>query len=291
MASRRRQTGRPCSLWCPRPIRRRYRNRPTFCSHERAVPDLERNVRGRSLPGTEETSACDDCSPRRRPVRKKLGRRRRRETLNFLPERRGSRWSISESIRDRRATRPPGHFHRNPLGWSQLAVFPRCSLDPESLLSTEFCSDAGILRPKNEPPMENCLRVATSGALSGVGLQDLMHSLDRHATLAYCGGAAFHRAGAHVARGEDAWAARLQRPRQTADAFPRGSVDDCVAGFYKALFIALDLERQPSGAWLGANHGKDGRRLHGSSFVRLRVLQLDSFENFPAHHFSDLGVR
>src|SRR5271166_2240901 len=139
--------------------------------------------------------------------------------------------------------------------------------------------------------MENCLRVATSGALSGVGLEDLVHTLDRHATLAYCGGAAFHRAGAHVACGEDAWAARLQRPRQTADAFPCGSVDDCVAGFYKALFIALDLERQPSGARLGADHGKDGRRLHGSTFVRLRVLQLDSFKNLPAHHFPDLGVR
>src|ERR1700724_1618956 len=38
--------------------------------------------------------------------------------------------SISESIRDRRATRPPAHFHRNPLGRGQLAVFPRCSLHP-----------------------------------------------------------------------------------------------------------------------------------------------------------------
>src|SRR5208283_3499086 len=184
-----------------------------------------------------------------------------------------------------------GPFSSQPSGPGPVGCFSALLARPGSLLSTEFCSDAGILRPKNEPPLENCLRVATSGALSGVGLEDLMHSLDRHATLAYCGGAAFHRAGAHVARGEDAWAARLQRPRQTADAFPRGSVDDCVAGFYKALFIALDLERQPTGAWLGADHGKDGRRLHGSSFVRLRVLQLDSFENFPAHHFPDLGVR
>ena len=38
--------------------------------------------------------------------------------------------SISEPIRDRRATQPPAHFHRNPLGRGQLAVFPRCSLDP-----------------------------------------------------------------------------------------------------------------------------------------------------------------
>src|SRR5580700_5532762 len=32
------------------------------------------------------------------------------------------------SIRNRRATQPPGHFHRNPPGRGQLAVFPRCSL-------------------------------------------------------------------------------------------------------------------------------------------------------------------
>src|SRR6516162_429299 len=37
---------------------------------------------------------------------------------------------ISESIRNRRATRPPAHFQRNPVGRGRLAVFPRCSLDP-----------------------------------------------------------------------------------------------------------------------------------------------------------------
>src|SRR5580658_809294 len=35
---------------------------------------------------------------------------------------------ISESIRNRRATPPPAHFHRNPSGRGQLAVFLRCSL-------------------------------------------------------------------------------------------------------------------------------------------------------------------
>ncbi len=35
---------------------------------------------------------------------------------------------ISGSIRNRRATQPPAHFHRNPPGRGQLAVFPRCSL-------------------------------------------------------------------------------------------------------------------------------------------------------------------
>src|ERR1700751_2201117 len=37
---------------------------------------------------------------------------------------------ISRLIRNRRATQPPAHFHRNPPGRGQLAVFPRCSLDP-----------------------------------------------------------------------------------------------------------------------------------------------------------------
>src|SRR5580693_946804 len=31
---------------------------------------------------------------------------------------------ISKSIRNRRATRPPAHFQRNPPGRGQLAVFP-----------------------------------------------------------------------------------------------------------------------------------------------------------------------
>src|ERR1700741_1329539 len=35
---------------------------------------------------------------------------------------------ISKSIRNRRATQPPAHFHRNPMGRGQLAVFPRCSV-------------------------------------------------------------------------------------------------------------------------------------------------------------------
>src|SRR6516162_249224 len=40
------------------------------------------------------------------------------------------RGRISRSIRNRRATQPPAHFQRNPLGRGQLAVFPRCSLGP-----------------------------------------------------------------------------------------------------------------------------------------------------------------
>src|SRR6516225_6193117 len=38
------------------------------------------------------------------------------------------RGRISRAIRSRRAAQPPAHFHRNPQGRGQLAVFPRCSL-------------------------------------------------------------------------------------------------------------------------------------------------------------------
>src|SRR4029077_14269360 len=44
------------------------------------------------------------------------------------PSARREERSISESIRDRRATRPPAHFDRNPPGRGQLAAFPRSLL-------------------------------------------------------------------------------------------------------------------------------------------------------------------
>src|SRR5271165_1705531 len=41
-----------------------------------------------------------------------------------------SRRSKNSAGRNRRATRPPAHFQRNPPGRGRLAVFLRCSLDP-----------------------------------------------------------------------------------------------------------------------------------------------------------------
>jgi hypothetical protein len=42
----------------------------------------------------------------------------------------GRRQGARRAGRNRRATQPPAHFQRNPLGRGQLAVFPRCSLGP-----------------------------------------------------------------------------------------------------------------------------------------------------------------
>jgi hypothetical protein len=41
---------------------------------------------------------------------------------------------MSKLTCNRRATRPPAHFQRNPPGRVQLAVFPRCSLGPSSTI-------------------------------------------------------------------------------------------------------------------------------------------------------------
>ena len=59
--------------------------------------------------------------------------------------------SISEPIRDRRATQPPAHFHRNPLGRGQLAVFPRCSLDPYDSDMGAFLRQSGSDRLEKQP--------------------------------------------------------------------------------------------------------------------------------------------
>jgi len=44
------------------------------------------------------------------------------------PPARREEGAYPKAIRNRRATQPPAHFHRNPPGRGQLAVFPRCSL-------------------------------------------------------------------------------------------------------------------------------------------------------------------
>ena len=38
--------------------------------------------------------------------------------------------NMFESMRDRRATQPPAHFHRNPPGRGPVGCFSGCSLDP-----------------------------------------------------------------------------------------------------------------------------------------------------------------
>ena len=118
-----------------------------------------------------------------------------------------------------------------------------------------------------------------------------MHALNRHAAFTHGGGAAFDRAGADIPGGEDAGAARLQRAGCAGGIFPGGCGGDGVTGFDEASFVALDLGREPVGAGLGTDHGKDGRRLDGAPFVRLGVLQFHGFEDFAADHFADLGVR
>jgi hypothetical protein len=48
------------------------------------------------------------------------------------------------------AGQPPAHFHRNPPGRGQLAVFPRCSLDPYEFRYGRFAralKNSQLIRP------------------------------------------------------------------------------------------------------------------------------------------------
>src|SRR5260370_24652839 len=100
------------------------------------------------------------------------------------------------------------------------------------------------------PQIDGFRPPTAAAARPGVSPEEFVHALDRHAALAHCGGAAFHRTGAHVACSKDSWPTRLQLPRQTAHPFPGRRVDDFVTGFDHALFITLDLSLHPSSAWL-----------------------------------------
>src|ERR1700737_4289478 len=72
--------------------------------------------------------------------------------------------SISESIRDRRATQPPVHFLVNPLGRAASAILGRCSLDPyqsrygPSLAPSKIANSATapLYRPRTWCTSEKC---------------------------------------------------------------------------------------------------------------------------------------
>src|SRR5438105_9444499 len=76
---------------------------------------------------------------------------------------------------------------------------------------------------------------------SRVSSEGFVHTFHRHASLADCGGAAFHRTRAHVAGREHARLAGLQRPRRTAHVFPSSRDGYGVPGFDEPFCIALDL--------------------------------------------------
>ncbi len=70
-----------------------------------------------------------------------------------------------------------------------------------------------------------------------------MHARNRHASFADRSCAAFHRAGAHIASGENTGQAGLKRARRTRAPFPGGRMSGRSSGFDKTFFVALYLER------------------------------------------------
>ena len=72
--------------------------------------------------------------------------------------------------------------------------------------------------------------------------------------------------------------------------FPGRRVGHGGAGLDESFLIALDLGRQPLGARIGADHGKNRGRPNDPPFAVLGVFQLDFFEHFVPGHLANLGV-
>ena len=72
--------------------------------------------------------------------------------------------------------------------------------------------------------------------------------------------------------------------------FPRRCARHKRSGFDESFFVALDLERQPFGAWNSADHRENRGCLDNAPLTRPGIFQLRFFEHFVPQHFSNLGV-
>ena len=117
-----------------------------------------------------------------------------------------------------------------------------------------------------------------------------MEPFDRHTAFAYRGGTTFNRAGADIPGCEHAWPTRFQWSGRTVHCFPNWKVSNQCAGFNKSLLIKLNFGWQPAGAWLGADHGKNRRRLHSLPFVGSGIFKFHRLQKLPTEHLSDLGI-
>src|SRR4029077_4583210 len=88
------------------------------------------------------------------------------------PSTRREERSISQWIRDRRATPSPAHFHRNPSGRSQLAFFLRCSLGP-------YDSDMGARSRLEKQPTDFRQNICYFGDRTLAGGAGILRGLTR----------------------------------------------------------------------------------------------------------------
>jgi hypothetical protein len=106
-------------------------------------------------------------------------------------------------------------------------------------------------------PQAHCAGAGETSLIARGCGEGYLDAGDGHAAFADSGSATFHRAGPDIARGKNAGKAGLKRTRSTFARFPGGRIRHVGSRFDKSLFVPLDLARQPFGARIGANHGKN----------------------------------
>jgi len=113
----------------------------------------------------------------------------------------------------------------------------------------------------------------------GKSVQRFLHAGDGHPAFPDGGGATLHRAGAHIAGGEDSGHARFERTRSALALLPGRAVRDRSSRFDEAFFIAGNLRGQPVGTRFRPDHGEHSRGFDRSAFARLHILQLDRLQH------------
>src|SRR5919109_2845923 len=123
------------------------------------------------------------------------------------------------------------------------------------------------------------LRGAESGGRCRGGLLEvLMDEGDRHAAFADSGSDAFHRGRAHVAAGEDAGDARLEKVRVALE-LPASGGGDVRTGEDIAAPVELDLRWQPRRLRIGADEQEEPAGLQSRRLSRVGVTDIDRLES------------
>ncbi len=108
-----------------------------------------------------------------------------------------------------------------------------------------------------------------------------MDAGDGHAAFAHSGGATFYRPGPDIARGKNTRKAGLERAWAGVCSFSRRANPPRSEPVLINPFSSRSISpRQPFGAGIGANHGKNGGRSDHAPFAGLGVFQLGFFQLF-----------
>ncbi len=121
-----------------------------------------------------------------------------------------------------------------------------------------------------------------------------MDLLDRDGTLSDGRCHPLHRTVPHVAGGEHAGHARLQKQRGTLQRPSSGRFSlarQVLAGGNETLLVAFDLSGQPVRARFGSNEDEEGRGRDGLRRFRGKIFEGEVFEAFRAATARNLSIQ